>query len=151
MKTDAWIVHADTHVLPQEELVDGSGLPQGYPSGLIGEKTSANLKAIDSRCHHFSWLALETERLGHAAWTEKYGVAFSNMKNAAFAYYARVYTHYARLHDPQASDFVLNVAAGRDLEGRLSTYFLESDAPQACKGRPKPRRECTCVIPIPFQ
>jgi len=53
--TDDFIIFADTHDLPQEEVLIASGGNQGYTSNLIGEITAQNLDATDPRCRHFSW------------------------------------------------------------------------------------------------
>jgi hypothetical protein len=40
---------ADTHNLPNEELLIAGGSEQGYPPGLIGETTVKSLHAVNQR------------------------------------------------------------------------------------------------------
>ncbi len=138
--TNQWIMHADTHDLPQEEVLRESGGTQGYPPKLIGDTTVENLMEIDNRCRHFSWLVLETERLGHEGWMSKYGSAFHNRRNAAFAFYSRVHFQYDLLKNQGAVPGTRN---GEELQRRFFTYFLDATSPFHCNADEK-QLTCKC-------
>jgi len=45
-KLEDWLMWADTHALPDEDIKVSSGLPQGWPSGMMGEETAKKLHAM---------------------------------------------------------------------------------------------------------
>ena len=140
---DRAVIHADTHYLPREELLITGGVYQNYPPGLIGQSTCINLDEVDHRCRHFSWLVLETQTLGQERWLAKYGKAFLVRRNAAYAYYARIYSQYVDFTtQPHHTLDSLILANGAELQRRFETYFRDQNSPYYCAANR--RGECQC-------
>jgi hypothetical protein len=128
------------------ELLIAGGVYQNYPPGLIGQSTCISLDEVDHRCRHFSWLVLETKRLGNDGWLAKYGDAFTVRKNAAFAYYARIYSQYVDFTtQPHHTLDSLILANGAELQRRFETYFDDKKSPYLCAATLGTwRSECQC-------
>ena len=142
------VIHADTHILPHEELLIAGGVYQNYPPGLIGESTCISLDEVDHRCRHFSWLVLETETLrSPEGWLAKYGAAFTVRKNAAYAYYRRIYhQHEMFTTQPHHTLDALILANGAELQRRFQTYFCDQNSPYLCAATLGTwRSECRCA------